>query len=271
MLALAASACLATLHRRHGIAPLELTQPSSVSVEIPASERREAYTLLVGVTEVTQRHWRDLMGTTPSYIADCDDCPVEMVSWYDAAAYTNALSAREGLDACYALADCTTAALYVRGEGLGNWLHHPSGRSCEVVERIPGCDGYRLPTLDEWNVYGRVLAVEQGQRLGQYAVFGVADMRVGRHPVATRLPNELGLFDTLGNVEEWLDDPGRAPAEASDDRLASAGAWFYVAGTSFTMRRRDVTHDHLHVEAGSWGRDCAGFRVVRTTREPTAD
>ena len=43
--------------------------------------------------EVTQSQWREVMGTEPAF-ARCDNCPVEMVSWYMAATYANALSER---------------------------------------------------------------------------------------------------------------------------------------------------------------------------------
>ena len=44
-------------------------------------------------TEVTQADFEALMGYNPSWFSTCgDDCPVETVSWYEAAAYCNALS-----------------------------------------------------------------------------------------------------------------------------------------------------------------------------------
>ncbi|MDP6529498.1 MAG: formylglycine-generating enzyme family protein, partial [Gemmatimonadota bacterium] len=52
--------------------------------------------------EVTQSEYLAVMGTSPSYFSSCGgSCPVEMVSWYDAVAYCNALSASEGLTPCY--------------------------------------------------------------------------------------------------------------------------------------------------------------------------
>ena len=64
--------------------------------------------------EITQQQYLDVMGYNPSEFsatgpgADCGlDCPVEMVNWYDVAAYTNTLSSTEGLGECY---DCTGTA-----------------------------------------------------------------------------------------------------------------------------------------------------------------
>ena len=42
------------------------------------------------------------MGKNPSSFNKCgDDCPVEKVTWFDMAAFANALSEKEGLEACY--------------------------------------------------------------------------------------------------------------------------------------------------------------------------
>src|SRR5262245_23820629 len=53
----------------------------------------------LGVFEVTQKQWRTVMGTNPSSLnrdrvgSDTDDFPVETVSWDDAVAFCEALSA----------------------------------------------------------------------------------------------------------------------------------------------------------------------------------
>lgn len=63
--------------------------------------------LWVATHEVTQKQWREVMGSSPSYFADCgDDCPVERVSWYEAAEYSSRLSRAAGLTECYTLTGC---------------------------------------------------------------------------------------------------------------------------------------------------------------------
>lgn len=46
--------------------------------------------------EITQAQWKKLMGFNPSKHKDCDSCPVENVSWEEAAEYTQQLSERTG-------------------------------------------------------------------------------------------------------------------------------------------------------------------------------
>jgi len=50
----------------------------------------------IGKYPVTQKLWREIMGTTPSHFKGCDDCPVENVSWNDIQDFLNKLNARTG-------------------------------------------------------------------------------------------------------------------------------------------------------------------------------
>ena len=130
-------------------------------------------------TEVTQGQWRAVMGTSPSHFSSCgDDCPVERVSWEDAVAYVNALSASEGLDACYS--GSTFAGL--------------------------GCEGYRLPTESEWEYAAR--AGTTSARYGNLdEIAWLYENSDGRpHEVGTKRVNGWGLYDMLGNVSEWTGD-----------------------------------------------------------------
>lgn len=42
--------------------------------------------------EVTQKQWKEIMGNNPSNFSDCDDCPVERVSWDNVQAYLKKLN-----------------------------------------------------------------------------------------------------------------------------------------------------------------------------------
>ncbi|MCA9544241.1 MAG: SUMF1/EgtB/PvdO family nonheme iron enzyme, partial [Myxococcales bacterium] len=104
---------------------------------------------LIKITEVTRAEWRRHFDRDPSRFTGCgDDCPVEQVSWYDALAYLNALSKREGLEECYVLSSCSGDASGGCEEGKGSCT---GGHKCEaVLYRGVSCEGYRLPSEAEW-------------------------------------------------------------------------------------------------------------------------
>lgn len=56
---------------------------------------------LVTATEVTQAEYVAVMRHNPSSLLDCgEECPVEEVTWSDAASYANAMSRAAGLTEC---------------------------------------------------------------------------------------------------------------------------------------------------------------------------
>lgn len=53
----------------------------------------------IGKTEVTQAQWKAVMGDNPSFFKDCDECPVERISWDDAKKFIEKLNAQnDGLE-----------------------------------------------------------------------------------------------------------------------------------------------------------------------------
>jgi formylglycine-generating enzyme required for sulfatase activity len=56
----------------------------------------------ISTTEITQQQFEDVMFYNPSHWISCGlDCPVENVSWHEAAAFANTLSQLEGIEQCY--------------------------------------------------------------------------------------------------------------------------------------------------------------------------
>jgi eukaryotic-like serine/threonine-protein kinase len=172
----------------------------------------------LGVTEVTQGQYRAVTGKNPSKFSGSDDLPVECVGWYDAVAYCNALSAKEGRPPFYRI----------------------EGRSVLVFE---GNDaGYRLPTEAEWEyacragTTGRFHFGSDAGDLDLYAWYR-GDSYDSSHPVGEKRANDFGLFDMHGNVWEWCADwfggsyyresPAIDPPGPSrgDRRVYRGGSW----------------------------------------------
>jgi len=70
----------------------------------PAHEVTLTRDYWIARTEITQTqfaNWKDAFDRYPSVHKDCDDCPVDSISWDLANQYANAASVAGGLEPCY--------------------------------------------------------------------------------------------------------------------------------------------------------------------------
>jgi formylglycine-generating enzyme required for sulfatase activity len=139
------------------------------------------------------------------------DCPVNSVSWYDAAAYCNWLNEQEGVP-------------------KDQWCYpepNKDGNYDEGMRMAPNYlqrTGYRLPTEAEWEYACRAGSEaaysfgEPADLLAKYAWY------MGNSPdqsrsVGTLRPNEYGLFDMHGNVHEWTQSANEAVSKTEGGRI----------------------------------------------------
>lgn len=164
----------------------------------------------IATTPVTQAEFLAVMGINPSRFTGNDRCPVERVSWYDVIAYCNERSRREGLASAYAWSGAVNAP----GESLFGLLN---------VEVVPGANGYRLPTEEEWKT--ACCAGRSGDDVIATPETAWTDESTGgtTHPVGLLQPNPWGLYDMLGNMWEWTETP------EDSFRILRSGSWDDVA------------------------------------------
>lgn len=213
----------------------------------------------IGATEVTQYDFEQAMGYVPAWFTACDlygaDCPVEQVSWYEAAAYANTKSHESGLQECYA---CS-------GTGPTVWC----GQALDPYD----CTGYRLLTEAEWEMAAR--CGEDLQYAGSTNISSVgwvdANSESTTHAVADLEANACGIYDMSGNVWEWTQDwyePYELPvpawtsvkdpvgAESGSVRVFRGGGWFYDASYARVSNRFNDLPERI-----SYG---LGFRIGRS-------
>lgn len=152
----------------------------------------------IGKYEVTQEEWVEVMGNSPSYFSDCTRCPVENVSWLDVQSYINRLN--------------------------------------EVTGKK-----YRLPTEAEWEYTARGGNYSKGYKYsGSNGLESIAwngeNSNEKTHPVGSKSPNELGIYDLSGNVYEWCSDyygdyangamNNPKGLESGSFKVVRGGSWF---------------------------------------------
>ncbi len=242
--------------------------------EHPDHEQEEFYhrrtiprRFLVGSREVTNDEFRTFAAKKHRPVppltrwSQGPDCPQVGVNWGQSAEYCNWLSEEEGLTSCY------------KPNEKGEY-----GAGMRVDGKAVDDGAYRLLTEAEWEY-----ACRAGTSTTHYCgnspdllmrrEWYVENSGYRAHPCGLLLPNELGLFDMLGNVWEWchdrhLKDEPRLKNMGDDlskNEEVLEGAR-YLRGDCFTDIQSNLRSAHREWMY-PWGSNKhLGFRIGRTVR-----
>ena len=239
------------------------------------NEEREVFDLEVCKYLVTQDMWIELMEENPSSF-EGGRRPIEGISWWDALEYCNKLSEKYSLEPVYDLSKKEEKVLRINQ--LGGEIEYPN------VADFKKTEGFRLPTEVEWEWFARggEVAIQDGKfypnqeeneeykevenRIIEEESWYCKNSGNQTHDVGTKKPNQLKIYDCIGNVWEWcydVDSSGYISEEtpyiydASQlDRRLRGGSWNEnVENCTYFIRANEKMDSNSNN---------IGFRIVRT-------
>ncbi len=213
------------------------------AVEYPQHAVTISETFWMSRTEITQGQYTAVMGINPSVytataIPNRTQLPVERVSYLDAVAFCQILSAREA-----------------------------------AANRLPKGSKYRLPTEAEWE-YACRGGTTTDFAVGAGTTNGCSDANYGGCvfrplPVGSYAPNAFGLCDMHGNVAEWCLDSwdlsANYPSVPTNDPISTTGGFRVVRGGGFLNGPNFCRSSYRWADATTARSPMLGFRIVLVT------
>lgn len=218
-------------------------------LESPQTRASLPQGVYVGKYEVTQEEWERVMESNPSFFQNVGpNMPVESVSWNMAQKFLRKLCELEGVPEQtyrllteaeweYACRAGTSDETYV---GNCSDLENPYSYLNEIAVFLENSDA----------VYGN-----------KYAITGESHREIGPQLVGQKKPNAWGIFDMLGNVNEWTSSSNGE--YLSDITPIPKISRFSVRGGSFNAKwiRLRSSSRGFHLPADS--HEGLGLRVLR--------
>ena len=227
-----------------------------------ADEEKEVCNLEVCKYPTTEKMWLEIEDKTPSY-PQGENKPVNFVTWWDAIYYCNKLSKKYNLEPVYNITYDDFDRVILKINQIGESPVEQDKADFKKTE------GFRLPTRVEWEWFARggEVAIQDGTFNKKYAGsdnwekvawFGACLGGSKTKDVGTKKPNQLGLYDCCGNIQEWCYDIyGKYNIDINKEYRILRGGFV------------DNYSEYCNVCRGYWDNSTIkkqgnGFRIVRT-------
>ena len=193
-------------------------QGSEASSEEKPTHKVTLSDYMIAKTEVTQELWQAVMGSNPSYDKG-DNLPVENVSWNDCQEFIKKLNSLTGLN--------------FRLPTEAEWEYAARGGNKSK--------GYKYSGSNDIGSVAWYYENSGNSRLNNLELDKVESNNCRTHAVATKAPNELGLYDMSGNVWEWCSDwyGDYSRGSQTNPKGPSSGSYRVSRGGGWTFSARD--------------------------------
>lgn len=169
------------------------------------------YNIYMDTIEVTQKAFHNLMSddaygyegyTKPLWntYGVGDDYPAYNLNWFEAVLYCNARSKMSNLDTVYRYSSIIGIP--------GGYYPNPECKLADVHIDLTK-KGFRLPNEAEWEYACRAGTTTRfywGDNWNDDYFWYKWNSEITSHPVASKIPNEFGLYDMSGSVSEFCND-----------------------------------------------------------------
>ena len=227
-------------------------------------DEKELFDIEVFKYQVTQAIWTEIMGNNPSTFKE-ENKPVETISWWDTLEFCNKLSEKYGLIPVYNI-DKKRGILTINQ--IDGEISFPDKADFSKTE------GFRLPTEIEWEWFaiGGKLANKDEKILDTNKMEEEAwyyKNSGGRtNNVGFKKPNQLGIYDCIGNVCEWCYDTTEGDIESGKlyvyTALDSRKKYREIRGGSWKNGENTCTLFFRDYCDTFYADSTIGFRIVRT-------